>query len=91
MTCVNTSAFFESPIFFELANEEIDRLPQEYLKEVHTRFINDIYLGKDSSYDFGMLNSLNTGGVSRKYAEGAKFNEEYIQKYKDTMEKFYKS
>ena len=91
MTCVNTSAFFESPNFWELANEELERLPKDYLEEVHTKYLNEIYVNQSSQYDFGMLNSLNTGGVSKRSNTTTRFDETYIDKYRDSVQKFYGS
>ena len=89
MTCVNTAAFFESPNFWELANEELDRVPKEYLEEVHSKFLNEIYFNQSSNYDFGMLNSLNTGGVAKRPNTKTRFDEAYIERYKNSIEKFY--
>lgn len=91
MTCVNTAAFFDSPNFWELANEELDRLPSDYLNEIHSKFLNEIYVNQSSQYDFGMLNSLNSGGVAKRPNTKNRFDEAYIEKYKASMEKFYGS
>lgn len=89
MTCVNSAAFFESPNFWEIANEELDRQPREYIAEIYSRFLNEVYLSKDSNYDFDMLKSLNTGGISRRPGAPQRVDENYIQQYKDVMQKFY--
>jgi hypothetical protein len=89
MTCVNTSAFFESPNFWELANEQLDSLPAGYLEEVHSKYLNEIYFNQASQYDFGMLNSLNTGGVAKRPNSKTRFDDAYIEKYKSSLQKFY--
>jgi hypothetical protein len=89
MTCVNTAAFFESPNFWELANAELDRLPKEYVAEVHAKFLNEVYLTKGSTYDFGTLNALNAGGTAKQSGSQSRLDESYIQKYRDTVQKFY--
>ena len=89
MTCVNIAAFFESPNFWELASEELDRLPKDYLSEVHSRFLNEIYLTNESDYDFGTLKSMNAAGVAKSNAKINKFDESYIDHYQRTIEKFY--
>lgn len=89
MTCVNLAAFFESPNFWEIANEEIDRLNADYLAEVHEKYLKDIYFDKRSSYDYSSLNELNTSGVARSSGIHQVATEDYVNSYRETMKKFY--
>jgi hypothetical protein len=89
MTCVATSAFFESPNFWELVNEELDRLPKEYLKEVYAKYLGTEYAGTASQYDYDSLRSLNTTPEVTKPGATRRVDESYISSYKEVMEKFY--
>ena len=91
MTCVNTAAFFESPNFWEIANNEIDRLPKEYIKEVHDKYLNDLYFSKGTKYDYGMLNELNdTGaGIARTPGTNPNLSEDYVKNSMTTIGNFY--
>lgn len=89
MTCVNLAAFFESPNFWEIANEEIDGLNADYLAEVHEKYLKDIYFDKRSSYDYSSLNELNTSGVARSSGIHQVATEDYVNSYRETMQKFY--
>lgn len=89
MTCVSTSAFFESPNFWELVNEELDRLPKDYLQKVYSDYLGTAYMGNSSEYDHGILRSLNQTPEIRKPASNSRFDENYIESYKETMHKFY--
>lgn len=89
MTCVNTSSFFESPNFWEIANEELDNQPKEYLAEVYSRFLNEVYLAKDSKYDFETLRNLNQSGVAKRPSTAQQADSNYVDYYKETLQKFY--
>lgn len=89
MTCVNLAAFFESPNFWEIANEEIDGLNADYLAEVHEKYLKDIYFDKRSSYDYSSLNELNTSGIARSSGIHQVATEDYVNSYRETMQKFY--
>lgn len=89
MTCVNLSAFFESPNFWEIANAEIDRLNKDYVVEVHEKYLKDIYFDKRTKYDYSTLNDLNTSGVARSSGASQRVAEDYLNSYKDTLKHFY--
>jgi hypothetical protein len=89
MTCVSTAAFFESPNFWEIANGEIDRLPKDYLKEIHEKYLKDVYFSKSSKYDFGILNELNGSGIARSSGVNPSMNEDYARNHMDTINRFY--
>jgi hypothetical protein len=89
MTCVNLSAFFESPNFWEIANAEIDRLSKDYVAEVHEKYLKDIYFDKRTKYDYSTLNDLNTSGVARSSGASQRVAEDYLNSYKDTLKHFY--
>ena len=89
MTCVNAAAFFESPNFWEMANDEIERQPKAYMADVYSKYLNEVYMSRESSYDFGTINSLNGAGVARKPGTAQKIDGNYVDLYKETMKKFY--
>lgn len=90
MTCVNISAFFESPNFWEIANSELDRLSPKYLAEVHEKYLKEIYYNAGGTkYDYGTINSLNTSGVARSSGSNAKSSEDYIDNYRELTNRFY--
>jgi len=89
MTCVNTSAFFESPNFWEIANEEIEKQPKDYMERIYTDFLSEVYVKKDSKYDFGTLRSLNSGGVAIGPGKSTKIDDNYVSHYRETFQKFY--
>lgn len=93
MTCVNTAAFFESPNFWEIANAEIDRMPADYMAEVHEKYLKDAYFNKGTNYDYGILNELNGGGsgIARSSGLNQSTNEDYIKNYREISERFYGS
>jgi len=89
ITCVNTSAFFESPNFWEIANEELDRIPQEYLKEVHEKILDEAYLNLEQNYDFDSLKGLNaTPSVGTPQIKSA-LDPDSVSEYKRLMGYFY--
>lgn len=89
MTCVNSAAFFESPNFFELANDELDKQSPEYMAEIYLNFLNKVYLSKESNYDFEMINSMNGSGSARTGNASHRLDENYIDNHKLTLQNFY--
>ena len=89
MTCVNSAAFFESPNFFELANDELDKQSPEYMAEIYLNFLNEVYLSKESNYDFEMINSMNGSGSARTGNASHRLDENYIDNHKLTLQNFY--
>lgn len=89
MTCVTTAAFFESPNFWELVNELLDTLPKEYLEKIYAEYLNEVYLGNGSSYDYGVMKEWNTTPGVNKPTEKVGFDVESIPQYKDIIERFY--
>ena len=89
MTCVNSAAFFESSNFFELANDELDKQPPEYMAEIYLNFLNEVYLSKESNYDFEMINSMNGSGSARTGNASHRLDENYIDNHKLTLQNFY--
>jgi hypothetical protein len=91
MTCVNAAAFFESPNFWELANNEIERLPKEYVKDVHDKYLKDVYFSRGTKYDHGMLSELNgaVSGIARTPGVNIALNEDYIRNSQATIDGFY--
>jgi len=90
MTCVNISAFFESPNFWEIANSELDRVSPSYLAEVHEKYLKEIYYNAGGTkYDYGTINSLNTSGIARSSGSNVKSNEDYIANYRELTSRFY--
>ena len=79
MTCVSTSAFFESPNFWELVNDELDRLPKEYLVEAYLKFLDEAYLGHDSGFNHDVLRSLNQTAELKKPGATKRFDENSIE------------
>lgn len=89
MTCVSTSAFFESPNFWELVNDELDRLPKEYLQEAYSKFLGEAYVGHDSGYNHEVLRSLNTTPELKKPGATKRFDDNAVEEYKRLMSHFY--
>jgi hypothetical protein len=89
VTCVNTSAFFESPNFWELANELLDTLPPEYIKEVHEKILDQAYLQLEQKFDYGELRDLNsTPAVGTPNLKNIT-DPEGISEYKRLLGQFY--
>lgn len=90
MSCVNASAFFDSPNFWEIANEEIDRISKKRLAMIHEKYLSDIYFnGKSTKYDYNILNELNTSGIARKSGLNLNLTEDYVTSHRELIEKFY--
>ena len=90
ITCVETAAFFESPNFWELVNEELDRLPKEYLSKVYSLYLGEAYLGNSSGYDHSALRELNTTAEIKKPGKLVNvFDEMTIDQIKRTRDTFY--
>lgn len=89
ITCVNTSAFFESPNFWEIANEELDRVDPAFLKQVHEKILDQAYLTLETGFDFNELRSLNsTPEISSAKIRGAT-DPDSISEYKRVLGYFY--
>lgn len=90
MTCVNVSAFFDSPNFWEIANDEIDRLSKERLAKIHQKYLSDLYFnGKSTKYDYATLTELNTTGIARSAGLNVNMTEDYIRNHTDLTQRFY--
>jgi len=90
MTCVNLSSFFDSPQFWEIANEEIDKIPKDKLSKIHKKYLKDIYVdGKSTKYDFDELNALNSNGIARSSSLSLNNAEDYIARHLELTNQFY--
>jgi hypothetical protein len=89
VTCVNTSAFFESPNFWELANELLDTLSPEYVKEVHEKILDQAYLQLEQKFDYGELRDLNSTPVVGTPNLKNITDPEGISEYKRLLGQFY--
>jgi hypothetical protein len=89
MTCVSTAAFFESPNFWEIVNDELDRLPKEYLEKVYAQFLGEAYLGHDSGYNHETLRDLNRTPEIKRPGATKKFDENTVDEYKRLLSHFY--
>ena len=89
ITSVSTSAFFESPNFWELVNEELDRLPIEYLKKAYTDYLGEAYISSTSGYDHTVLRELNTTPEIKTPGATRRFDENTIEQYRTAIETFY--
>lgn len=89
ITSVSTSAFFESPNFWELVNEELDRLPIEYLKKAYADYLGEAYISSTSGYDHTVLRELNTTPEIKTPGATRRFDENTIEQYRTAIETFY--
>lgn len=89
MTCVSTAAFFESPNFWELVNDELDRLPKDYLEKAYSQFLGEAYLGHDSGYNHETLRELNRTPEIKKPGATKRFDENSVEEYKRLLGQFY--
>lgn len=89
MTCVSTSAFFESPNFWELINEELDKLPKEYLEKAYADYLGETYISSTNGYDHGVLRELNATPEIKSPGSTRRFDEATVEQYKIAMEHFY--
>jgi len=89
ITCVNTSAFFESPNFWEIANEELDRIDQAYLKEVREQILDQAYLNIETGFDFGELRALNSTPAIGQPKLKTALDPESVSEYKRILGYFY--
>ena len=89
MTCVNCSAFFESPNFWEIANEELERLPKEFLKEVHDKILDQAYITTEQGFDFNALRGLNSSPDIGTVRPKNIMDPEGISEYKRLLGNFY--
>ena len=89
MTCVSTSAFFESPNFWELINEELDRLPKEYLQKAFADYLGETYISSTNGYDHSALRELNATPEIKSPSSTKRFDESTVEQYKIAMEHFY--
>lgn len=89
ITCVNMSSFFESPNFWEIANEELDRLPPAFMAEVHAKILNEAYLNTDSRFDFDSLRNLNSTQELGLPKLKSALDPEGISEYKKLLGYFY--
>lgn len=89
ITSVSTAAFFESPNFWELVNEELDRLPIEYLKKAYADYLGEAYISSTSGYDHTVLRELNTTPEIKTPGATRRFDENTIEQYRTAIETFY--
>ena len=89
MTCVSTSAFFESPNFWELINEELDKLPKEYLEKAYADYLGETYISSTNGYDHGVLRELNATPEIKSPGSTRRFDEATVEQYKIALEHFY--
>jgi hypothetical protein len=89
MTCVSTAAFFESPNFWELVNEELDRLPKDYLEKVYADFLGETYISSSNGYDYGALRELNATPAIKKPGATKRFDENTVDQYRNLLSQFY--
>jgi len=89
ITCVNTSAFFESPNFWEIANEELDRVDPSFLREVREKILDQAYSPVHSGFDFDEFRKLNsTPDISRSKPKTV-LDPDSISEYKKMLGYFY--
>jgi hypothetical protein len=90
LTTVNLSAFFDSPNFWEMADEAFDRLPPEYLKAITERILSSIEGGDGrSSFDLESLRKLNGGSEVRNLGNSTSiFTREGIESYQEILNYF---
>lgn len=89
MSCVFISAFFESPNFWELVNDELNRVPSDYLSKIYAEFLEQTYLGTTNSYDYSILKELNPTSHIKSPTATRKFDEKAIDEYRQTLSNFY--
>jgi hypothetical protein len=89
ITCVNTSAFFESPNFWEIANDELDRVDPAFLKLVHEQILDQAYLNLDTGFDFNELRALNTTPEITSSKIRSATDPESVSEYKKVLGYFY--
>lgn len=91
ITVLNTSCFFESPNFFEIANELFDNLPQEYLREIKEKIFPsiDAQSGK-SELDMNTLRKLNDTPQLKNIGDNSVFTNEGISTRNNIIDSFNK-
>lgn len=89
ITCVNTSAFFESPNFWEIANELLDQVDPAFLREVHEKILDQAYLNLETGFDFGELRALNSTPEINSGKIRSATDPESISEYKKILGYFY--
>lgn len=89
ITCVNTSAFFESPNFWEIANEELDRVDPAYLKEVREKILDQAYLNLETGFDFNELRALNSTPAVGQPKLRTALDPDSVSEYKRMLGYFY--
>jgi hypothetical protein len=89
MTCVSTAAFFESPNFWEIVNDELDRLESEYLQKVYAQFLGEAYVGHDSGFNHDTLRDLNRTPEIKRPGATKRFDENSVDEYKRLLGHFY--
>jgi len=90
ITTVNCSAFFESPNFWELANEVYDLLPPEYLKEVKEKIFPtiDASEGRRGMLDMGTMKKLNEPNQLKSLSDLSIFSAEGISIRNSIIDQF---
>lgn len=89
MTCVSTAAFFESPNFWELVNEELDRLPKEYLEKAYADYLGETFISSNNGYDHTALRELNATPELKTPGATTRFDESTVELYKQAISTFY--
>jgi hypothetical protein len=100
MTCVNTSTFFDSPQFWDVATEVYEATSKEYKKDFIEKILNANLenANRDRMYDFKRLNELNSSSnLGRdnygKHSEKKNnvFDPQTYSKMREIQSKFFKS
>lgn len=93
MTCVITSAFFDSPNFYELADDYIDRLmPKQYKDQLRLDIFNEqFFAGGKSAFDPSLIREANSSSIIDRPSSGSGFSQNNIDTYKQMIERFYGS
>lgn len=89
ITCIFTSAFFESPNFWELVNEELDRIPKPVLMELYSKFLNQTYIDQTNGYDYSALRELNKTPYINVPSATRQVDQSSIDNYKQLITTFY--
>jgi hypothetical protein len=89
MTCVNTAAFFDSPTFIELATEVWERQSSEYKNEVQEKILSFSQLDGGSKITGDLIGYLNDTPVVKKPGQRQVFDQNYLDEYRNSLEKFY--
>lgn len=96
MTCVNTTAFFDSPQFFDVAVDTFEMMGNAYSKEIEEVFLNVNRSNNERSlYDYDKIRDMN-GGSNPGNAPGRivsrnVFDSKSVDQMKKIRDQFFKS